>query len=164
MKQTIRVLLLLLLVMLLSVGSLAGCKTNTEGQGKDEASTTVDNQEDDGFVKDDLPELDFEGRAIRILTWEETSEVDWASVLNGENINDATYLSRQSVANRLNVTFDVSAQPGSWDYRMQFSTNLEAYMNSGIQFDLIGQYTPAAALTACSLHWFPRWSTRDDSS
>ena len=104
MKQTIRVLLLLLLVMLLSVGSLAGCKTNTEGQGKDEASTTVGNQEDDGFVKDDLPELDFEGRAIRILTWEETSEVDWASVLNGENINDATYLSRQSVANRLNVT------------------------------------------------------------
>ena len=149
MKARILKFLSLAFALLLLLSCAVGCKRGGEESGDTVNTVSTGGAEDDGYVKDDLPDdLDFGGKAVKILTWEETRADDWADNLNGETINDATYKSRQEVAARLNVTFDVSAQQGSWDFRNQFSTNLEAYIQSGLAFDIVGQYTPTAALTA----------------
>ena len=148
MKQKSLKLSLLLLVFAILSSSMFGC--NGSGKGNEDTHPESSSQTvDDKYEADNLPsDLDYDGREIKVLTWEETKADDWADTLNGETINDATYTSRSYVAERLDITFNISAQKGSWDYRNQFASNLEAYMLSGINFDIVGQYTPAAALTA----------------
>lgn len=135
-------------VLTFSCLSFAGCEQGK--QDDDGAGNTVTTDGDETkYESDDLPSnLNFGGKVIKILTWEETKADDFSNTLNGDTINDAVYKSRQSVASRLNVTFDVTALAGSWDYRTQFVTSLEAYIQSGFAFDIVGQYTPTAALTA----------------
>lgn len=129
---------------------LAGCAGNgnkpnpTPSTG---ASSTV--SETDPYQADQLPDgLDFEGETVHVLTWQETRDDDWFPSASGDIIPHAVYTSREFVAERLDVTFDVVAQNGSWDFRNQFISNLRAYLMNGLTVDLIGQYTPAAALGA----------------
>ena len=147
MKQRLFRTFLLLLSIALFCSCFAGCNLgkNEENTESDDTVTTVE----DKYEADNLPDdLDFGGQEIKVLTWEETKADDWSDDLNGEVINDATFKSRAFVSERLNITFNISAQKGSWDYRTQFASNLESYMLSGLSFDLVGQYTPTAALTA----------------
>ena len=147
MKARMFKILSLVCVGAILISSTLSC---SKEEGNEEETTAVSTSAtEDKYVKDDLPDdLDFGGKVVKILTWEETKSEDWPDAQKAEVINDATYFSRQEVAERLNVVFDVSAQPGSWDFRNQFSTNLEAYILSGVAFDLVGQYTPSAAITA----------------
>ena len=147
MKRSIFRIFLFLLAVALFCSCFAGCKSGKEEETTESHDTMA--TVEDKYEADNLPDdLDFGGQEIKVLTWEETKADDWSDDLNGEVINDATFKSRAFVSERLNITFNISAQKGSWDYRTQFASNLESYMLSGLSFDLVGQYTPTAALTA----------------
>ena len=148
MKHKLLQSLVLLALLALVLGLLAGCGK----KGEEPAPGTTDvgggTTEGNGYG-DNLPEdLRFDGEVVHVLTWNETRDDDWYSAASSETIPHAVYTSREVVAERFNLSFDVVAQNGSWDFRNEFIANLRAYIQTGLQLDLIGQYTPAAALGA----------------
>ncbi len=143
MKKLLLRCVVLLLLFCICISAFAGCKKDTEEAQSDETVTTS-NYEDD-----DLPDdLDYGGREVKILTWKEVLDVDFAEEISGNIINDKTYQSRKNVEARLNVNFSVTAEPGNWDNKQMFATTLETRLISGEIYDIVGQYTPAAALCA----------------
>ncbi len=134
----------LLLATLMCTGLLSAC--NEEETDTTEEQTTL---QTDDYEKDNLPDsLNYGGKDVNIVTWEETLEVDFASEYKGNIINDQTYTSRKNVESRLNVKFNVTAIPGNWDNRNSFVSTLDTNLMAGEAYDIIGQYTPAAAIGA----------------
>lgn len=93
-------------------------------------------------------DLKFDGQEIRVYAWQEVADEDWQSEMSSDIINNAVWSAREEVAGRLGVDFNISFQPGHWDNRNTFISNLSTYLGSGIEFDLIDQYMPTAAIGA----------------
>ncbi len=146
MRLPVRRWLCVAFALLFAVSAFAGC-------GKKPKETAESSQTTEPVTKmewgDDLPSsLDFGGTDFHVYAWQETQESDWQSEMSSDIINQAVWRSREEVADRLNVSFDISFTPGNWDNRNTFVSNLKTYMMSGMQFDLVGQYTPTAAVGA----------------
>ncbi len=146
MKASKTVLLILLSAILLL--SLAGC--GDRGQHPVETGgSDADGSVTDKYQADNLPDdLDFDGQPFRVFTWTEAKEDDWQSTASGDMIPHAVYTGRESVAERLDIVFDVVDQVGNWDNRDIFTSNLQAYLLANYRIDLVDQYTPAAAIGA----------------
>ncbi len=109
-----------LLLALLTVGTqFAGC--SGEKPAETENNTVVEETsaetEDDGFIDDDLPEKDFSGADMQILTttWYDATQYIYAAEENGEVINDALFAQRAEVSERFNVEIGVTADLFAFD-------------------------------------------------
>ncbi len=64
------------------------------------------------YVHDDLPDTDFDGATMNILTtiWYDAPTYIYAENLNGEVINDALYNARMTISNRFNANIALTAK------------------------------------------------------
>lgn len=122
MKRFISVLLVS--VMLLSL--MTACASEDPGKNNEKvpsdttaptADTTVPLKE---YVKDELPELDFDGKKITVLTHETTLTADELTVeeLTSEVVNDSVYNRERFVEDRLGVEIEnyrVDPQKGDYE-------------------------------------------------
>lgn len=125
---------------------LAGCKS---GGTRVPATEPAQGSAENGKYLDDLPGgLNFGGKVFKVYSWSEAKDLDWYGEYSAELVNGAVYESREFVAERLGIVFEHTTKAGHWAGRETFITNLENSINSGVTFDLVSQYTPAAAVGA----------------
>ncbi|MCL2517850.1 MAG: hypothetical protein FWF15_04745 [Oscillospiraceae bacterium] len=102
MKKIISILILTLMLFACSSGS-SSVETGEIGR---ETETTVDTRNPREIIREDLPEIDFEGYEFRIMVADaDTFSFDvFAIEETGEKLNDATYRRDQRVSERFGVT------------------------------------------------------------
>lgn len=111
----------LLLAALTAVSLLCACSGSGSGNNvsiestadaqTDAQSETIEAETTDSYVYDDIPDTDYEGADLNILTttWYEASSYIYAENLNGEVINDALYNDRINIQDRFNVSINLTA-------------------------------------------------------
>ena len=140
----------LLLVLIFVATGLFGCRKNSSNEEKTSYGSSNATTTQGKYISDDLPsDLNYDGKTVTIVTWEETREDDFPAELTQNIISYETYYSRMRVEKRLNVDLSIISYNGSWDFRDKYIKQLEAALTSGsLEVDIVGSYTPAAAIGA----------------
>ena len=148
-KLTQRILSAILLLAVLAVGASCGeaAKTPADTTAAIMADTSAAEEgpaeTDRSQIKDNLPDLNFEGESFRIYY---CSRDRWAAdivgVQDGDVVNDAVYRRNLSVEERLNVKLDLL--PGT-DSLTDFDASIKTTVLAGDDaYDLISAYQPYA--------------------
>lgn len=98
-----------------------------------------------------VPEdLKYTGKTYTIFTWSNQTQWEWDSEgIAGELIGDAIYERVMSIEEKFGITLNIQKQAGEWENRNSFIQAVAAsVMTNAHAYDLIGQYTPAAAIGA----------------
>ncbi len=87
------------------------------------AEPVVDeNYDENGYLKDDLPELNYDGQTINLLYWSDVENQEFESEeLTGEIVNDAIYERNINVEDRLNVRYNWIGTAGN-------GSNIDSYV------------------------------------
>ena len=152
-------LVLCLLMSLTLVTACASDKTDNSDSVKDSSAPdslqtepeTKSPYDDKGYLLDSLPDdLKFDGKTFNLFTWSNQTMWEWdADTYSGELLKDAIYERKQFVESRMGIKLVITSQAGEWDNRASFIQTVAANVNAGAHsYDLIGQYTPAAAIGA----------------
>lgn len=111
---------------------------DTAAPGTDPADTG--RYDDNGYVLDDLPELNYENAAINILTWK-CYYGEWSEEETGEVIDNSLWLRDLNVEERLKIELNVEQIDGSNHYRTEFLKKVSTLVAGGdTTYDLIAQY------------------------
>ena len=94
-RQTSALALFLALGMMVTTacGGSAAPADTTAPQNPDTTTAEVD----DGFIDDELPELDFEGKPIRVLYREDVLNAFYVAEQTGDIVDDAVYKANSAV-------------------------------------------------------------------
>lgn len=159
MKNNIRKLTALGLVLLMLAGILCACGKKQTDEEKptgttpatDTGENTSDDYDENGYLKDDLPDhYDFDEDYV-IYTWQEMKNWEWVDA--GSEINGTVMQKlverQQHIEDRFGITIRMAYAAGNWTSRVEFVANMaNSIQNNMHSYDLIGQYTPAAGLGA----------------
>ena len=105
-----------------------------------------------------VPEdLTYNDKTFTIFTWSNQSQWEWDSEeITGELIDDAIYDRRMKTEIARGIKLEIIKEPGEWENRNAFISKLAANVQAGSHaFDLVGQYTPAAAIGAMQGLYLP---------
>ncbi len=156
-------ILSLLLALLFAVSLFAACAGKNPGgeTGSTTAASAPDSTpapvetdpvDENGYLLDDLPVLNYGSTDFNLFTWSNQTIWEWSQdeVTTGDLIKDAIVKRQIAVEDRMGIKLVVSSQNGDWDHRNSFiDTVYNSTQSGGTEaFDLIGQYTPAAAIGA----------------
>ena len=154
-------ILSLLLALLFAVSLFAACAGKNPGgeTGSTTAAAAPDSTpapvetdpvDENGYLLDDLPVLNYGNTDFNLFTWSNQTIWEWSQdeVTTGDLIKDAIVKRQIAVEDRMGIKLVVSSQNGDWDHRNSFiDTVYNSTQSGGTEaFDLIGQYTPAAAI------------------
>lgn len=98
------------------------------------AGTTAEAEPDDGFVKDSLPELNFNGDEVSWFCGDYSSayfDDIYAGEQNGNLVNDAVYGARQKVEERLKVKLNVERYEFAWAGVSEYNDLMKSMIMSG---------------------------------
>jgi len=116
------------------------------------AEETTSNVDENGYLLDDLPVLDYGNKDFVIFTWSNQVSWEWSEddTTTGDVIKDAIIKRQISTEERLKINLVIEKQNGDWEHRNEFAAAVDANVQAGATdaFDLIGQYTPAAVISA----------------
>lgn len=127
-----------IILMFSMLAAAFSCANNT-GKISDETaadSSSAAEETEDSYIYDDLPNTDFEGEELHILTttWYSASTYIYAESLDGEVINDALYNARSKISDRFNVTISLTAN----DWLDVVSNNTHKMVMAGdTSYDLV---------------------------
>ena len=146
-------LLVLMLALCLLVGTFAACSTededvatpdaSTQGTGSGADDVIEDDLDENGYLKDNLPEdLSFD-REVRILY--STHQKKWICVDEEGStagvVEEAIYTRWQDVQDRLGIEILWVAEPGKWDSsKTTFIQMVETNSSTGTAFDAVASY------------------------
>ena len=182
MKKSIRFLCALLVIAMIACAAVSCTKTpdnpdssktndgsasaepgtnNTPG-GSDSATETekvTDQYDAIGISKD----LKFNGATYTIYSWSE--QTMWEYVGEGYDSSDllqqAIYDRQKLTEELLGVEIEIKGEAGSWDHRNAFIQKLKTSVdNQDHAYDLVGQYTAAAAIGAMAGLYMPLGNTK----
>ena len=163
-------LLCLLLAALMTASALVSCSGGTENAG-DEAELTAqtpsadeaapaeaedapaENVDVNGYLKDDLPELDFGGQTVSVLYWSDVENAEFdVEELTGEIVNDAIFQRNTDVEDRLGVVYNWVGTPGNNGSKDKYVAVAQASVQAGDgAYDIYAAYsrTIGAAVVNC---------------
>ncbi len=132
--------------------SLAACKTD-----KTEQTTTTENvttepvteTDENGYLKDDLPESEDFDRDFVIYSWSNQKALDWCDEEEApeDAFSKALYTRQQNVEERFGVKLVREYNSGHWNDRKSFIQKLaNRVLNFEQAYDLVDQYLPSAGL------------------
>ena len=147
-KKTKGLVLALALLMLVSALFSCGKKKPMEpGDNtttEDQNTNTADLYDSKGYLKDHVPELDYNNYEFKILSWDSFGGKDfWVESLTNEVISDSIYRRNKAVEDRLNLSIWTDSIPGNYDNRGEFlsyATNA-TMMGNKSEYDLIASYS-----------------------
>ena len=139
-----RAISLALLASILVVSSCGGTvdetTTTTAGQSDTTAAETGD-----GFVKDELPELNYNGDEVNWFCGDYASayfDDIYAEDQNGSLVNDAVYNARRSVEERLKIKLNVERYEFVWANLSEYNSLIKSLIMSGdTTYDAFVGYT-----------------------
>ena len=121
--------------------------TVTTSQITETEAVTVDEQ---GFLKDDLPSLDFGGEKIAVLYDTGVLNQDFfAEEQNGSAVNDALFSRNAAVERRLGIEFAFTPEIGDHNNHSVYVTRVRSDLGSGTpEFMIYGATSRTIALVA----------------
>ncbi|MBO5701134.1 MAG: hypothetical protein J6S71_01720 [Clostridia bacterium] len=155
-----KILALILAVFMLLPAAVACSETQDPGTETENnsASTTApvadegteDLYDEDGFLKSDLPELDFGGETVTVLYWSDVEMQEYeAEEINSILVNDAIYRRNANVEKTLNIEFEWLSTPGNNGKTNEFVTYVgNIYSGGDTNLDLISAYSRTTAICA----------------
>ena len=121
----------------------------TEISGGSEETSANANLDDNGFLKDDLPEgLNF-NETVSILYWSdcERAEFDITEYeADTDIVKDAIYRRNLTAQARLGVTFEWTGTPGNTNKRKDFVNFVNNCYSGGTYYDIIAAYSRTAGM------------------
>ena len=116
-----------------------------------EAEVTTDgNLDEDGYLKDDLPEKFEYNEQFDILTWNNVQGWEWTTnyETTGDTIKDAIVKRQLSAEERTGVKINITGLAGQWEARNDFITAVVKSLDASgdAAYDLVGQYSFAAPI------------------
>ncbi len=161
MKKTAKLIALLLALIMIIPAVIACAETKdpavtTENPG---ASTTSPNAsvedtahlyDEEGYLKSDLPPLDFGGETVTVLYWSDVEMQEYeAEEINSILVNDAIYKRNANVQSKLNVEFEWLSTPGNNGNTNAFVNYVgNIYSGGDTPLDLISAYSRTTAICA----------------
>ena len=141
--------IVLVMLMLLPMAISCSKKDGEENQSEsDSVSTDVSDTEnlydENGYLKDSLPELDYEGYEFNILGWDDGYVDDfWVEDGAGSVILSSLYNRNKKVESRMNIQISSTFIPGNYGNQADFVAYVinTAYAGGNNAFDLIGSYS-----------------------
>ncbi|MCI5513635.1 MAG: hypothetical protein MR471_05900 [Clostridia bacterium] len=182
MKKSIRILCALLVIAMVSCAAVSCTNTpnnpadGTDGSSTAEPGTASENGSGEATVevtervtdKYDItgidPSVNYGGANFTIFTWSEQTMweyVEGDSFDGKDLLQQAIYDRQKQTEEMLGVKIILTKEAGSWSYRNTFIQKLKASVdNQDHAYDLVGQYTPAAALGAMQGLYMPLGKTK----
>lgn len=155
MIKKILAIVLTLLMLLPMVISCANNDDENETENNSVSTEGVDSSElydANGYLKDNLPELDFDDYEFKILAWDVYSgKGDFhIETATGEIVPDSIYKRNITVEDRLNINLQVDTITGNYDAQNDFVAQVMNISMAGgsHEYDLIGSYSMAAGTLA----------------
>lgn len=159
MKQTNKLLCLLCLLLcfatvLISCGKKdPSPEPGSEGDSATDPNTepaTDDGLDENGYLRDTLPALDYGNETISILCWKAENPEFEASGLSGDAIENVVYSKNKLVEKRLNVALRFTEE--SLD---TYNQTLDTFQMGGIYWDVIAAKTQSASKATIDGHFLP---------
>lgn len=121
-----------------TVTDVAGAEDNTTPE--EETDSNVD---ENGYVKDSLPELDFGGQTVNVLYWSDVENQEFeAEEFTGENVNDAIYQRNLNVEDTLGITYNWIGTAGNGSNIDAYVAKVrEAYTAGDNAYDILASYS-----------------------
>lgn len=119
--------------------------------GDDPSSTYDPTKDENGRLKDDLPDdLNYMGEKITTLYWEDVEKQEYEQdTITGENVADAIYERNQQIQDRLNVELAWAKTPGNVNKRAAFVRRVQSVYDAHTQdYDLISSYSRTEGMLA----------------
>lgn len=165
-------LLAVILATLMLVCVFAACTPNNDNSDQTTTTASQDNGSADTTPAPDtdnagnttteatlsVPEdVKFNNETFTIFTWSNQSQWEWDfAAPSGDLINDALYDRCLHTEDARGIKLEIIKEPGEWENRNSFISKLAANVQSSAhEFDLVGQYTPAAAIGAMQGLYLP---------
>ena len=164
MKKT----LCLFLAALMAASALVSCSSGTENAGTEaegalptageatpaETEAAPDENVDvNGYLKDDLPALDFGGQTVSVLFWSDVENAEFdVEEMNGEIVNDAICQRNIDVEDRLKIDFNWVGTPGNNGSKDKYVAVAQASVQAGDgAYDIYAAYsrTIGASVVNC---------------
>ncbi|MBR5365438.1 MAG: extracellular solute-binding protein [Clostridia bacterium] len=163
-------LLCLLLALLMMLPAFVSCSGGTEnakneenaeaqtpsGEGAPAAETEeapAENVDVNGYLKDDLPELDFGGQTVSVLFWSDVENAEFdVEEMNGEIVNDAICQRNIDVEDRLKIDYNWVGTPGNNGSKDKYVAVAQASVQAGDgAYDIYAAYsrTIGASVVNC---------------
>ena len=148
----------LLLIALLLLGTLTvgfvGCADTEDGYDVGTSNTVNTQETDDGYIADDLPENNFGGDKVIILTptWRNTPDYILQKEITGNIVNGAMVQSYYNVSERFNMEIDLLI-PG--DQKVVQATVESSTLAGDTSFDIVYNHdlrTVSNAVNGCFLN------------
>lgn len=152
-------ILALLLAVLMTAPAFVACsdgganEETTDSSGSVSAGDTTgaetieeavnENVDENGYIKDSLPELDFGGQTINLLYWSDVENQEFeAEEFTGENVNDAIYQRNLNVEDTLGIKYNWIGTPGNGGNIDAYVAKVrEAYTAGDNAYDILASYS-----------------------
>ena len=147
-------MLLCVVTLMISVVSCKKDQTENPDETKTDQTQTDQNlveTDENGYVKDSLPESANLDREFTIYAWQEQKAWEWCDEETAPTgvLDQALFRREHAVEERFGVTILRDYHPGSWDDRGEFIQDLATRINlNDHSYDLVDQYLPAAGIGA----------------
>ena len=128
----------------------------TENQSAETAApgdTSLDTShlyDEEGYLKSDLPSLNYGGETVTVLYWSDVEMQEYeAEEINSILVNDAIYKRNANVEATLNIEFEWLSTPGNNGKTTEFVAYVDNIYNAGdTNLDLISAYSRTTAICA----------------
>lgn len=120
------------------------------GESSGESGTQDDGLDENGYLRDSLPSLDYQGEPISILCWKaENPEFD-VKGLDGDAIESAVYGKNRQTEKRLNVELRFNEESLA-----TYNQTLDTSKMGGLFWDVIAAKTQSASTATVDGHFLP---------
>lgn len=152
MTKKLRIIGLLLLLCTL-IASFAACTQGNDGKSSDTtksgSETSASDTDENGYLRDNLPNLNYNNKEVNILGWKTVPEEFFVEETTGSNVSDAIYYRNLKVQERLGVKLNFELIDGDNANRAKFVEHVNRTMQSDPgAYDLIGSYSMCSAQLA----------------
>ncbi len=110
--------------------------------------------DENGYLCDELPQLDFGGETIHLLHWSDVENQEFESEeLTGEIVNDAVFQRNTNVEDRLNIRYDWIGTPGNGGNIEPYVKKVrESHTAGDNSYDILASYSRSIA--SCLVNGF----------
>ena len=151
-------LLCMLFAFLLASAGLASCgKKNHVPAGTAEVPETDTGEtadvDENGYLRDSLPALDFEARELRVLSWK-SAPYEFVEESSGEDVEYSLWLRTENVKERLNVELKIEFVDGSNNFLTEFGQKVQTGLLADKGFDMVVQYSGYGMMGAMAGYYY----------
>ncbi len=161
MKKYLLKALALTLALILALPAAVACADNKSGDesstpagsnGPAATSTPIEETEnlydENGYLKDRIPELNYGGETVDVLYWSNAKNVEYTAEDDGDSINASIYYRNLAVEERLGITFNWIGEKGDYGQRADFNNIIASDLSGDCMYDIISAYSTTIAMAA----------------